>query len=33
MIDYPLKTEDYRTLAGAVATFAGITQIDTVFIP
>ncbi|ANZ61184.1 hypothetical protein AYR62_10245 [Secundilactobacillus paracollinoides] len=31
MIDYPLKTEDYRTLAGAVATFAGITQIDTVF--
>ncbi|WP_063285673.1 helix-turn-helix domain-containing protein [Secundilactobacillus collinoides] len=31
MIDYPLKTEDYRTLAGAVATFSGITQIDTVF--
>ncbi|WP_203650848.1 helix-turn-helix domain-containing protein [Secundilactobacillus yichangensis] len=31
MIDYPLKKEDYRTLAGAVATFSGITQIDTVF--
>ncbi|WP_054762193.1 hypothetical protein [Secundilactobacillus collinoides] len=31
MIDYPLNQEDYRTLAGAVATFSGITQIDTFF--
>lgn len=31
MISYPLKQEDYRTLAGAVDTFSGITQIETVF--
>lgn len=31
MISYPLKQEDYRALAGAVDTFSGITQIETIF--